>query len=99
MSGRQEDLLRFHIQEPQSHGTLPHNAFEMTQAATAAVALLRVKRYHQVAEFSHSAGQRIPAETDAVAQIPDADQRLEPLAGSGDADRQGIGIIERNYRN
>src|ERR1035438_3016477 len=71
---RHEDFLRFHVQKTEAHGAMAHDAFQVPDAAAAAVAFLGVERDHHVARLPNSVVVRMAAESDTVAQVPDANQ-------------------------
>src|SRR5689334_8489213 len=96
---RGEDLLGLHVQEAKPHGAMPHDAFQMSDTSTAAEALLGIERHHRVACLPDAVCVRIAAETNTVAQIPDANCTVKRIARSGDARRQCVVIIERNHRH
>ena len=72
-----EDLFRLHIEEAQPHRAIADDPFQMPEAAAAAEALFRVERHHRVARLPDAFAVRDAAETDAVAEIPDANQAVE----------------------
>ena len=99
VAGGHEDLFRFHIQKPQPHGAMPHDAFQVTGAAATAVALLGVQRDHHVARLPNSIIVRMAAVADAVAQVPHAHQLLHRFVSGGDARGQRVGVVDGDHRH
>jgi hypothetical protein len=71
----------------------------MTNTAASTVRLLRIERHHGVATFPNTLRGRVPAETDSVAESPNADQAVELPVCGGDAGCYDIGIVRYNHRS
>src|ERR1700732_295984 len=65
--GSSEHFFRLPVQEPQAHGAIAHDAFQVAYAAASAVALLGVERDGDVATLPHALDVWPAAIADAVA--------------------------------
>ena len=95
---REEHFFRLQIEKAEANGAVAHDAFQVSHAAAAAIALLGVERNHGVATLPNAFAARVPAEADAIAQVPDAHQFFHRAARGGDAGCQRIGGVQRDDR-
>src|SRR5207244_2054007 len=67
-----ENLVRFHIEKPQAHGAMTHDAFQMATSAATAELFVRIERDYGVPAFPNAFRARVPPEADSVAERPNA---------------------------
>src|ERR1700744_5458505 len=89
-----EDLVRFHVEEAQTHGAMPHDAFEVTASPASAIVLLGVERDDGMSAFPWAVRVRIASEAYTVADGPYADKAVELAARGGQTGRGCIGIVK-----
>src|SRR5262252_4674761 len=94
-----EYFLGLKIQEAQPYRAIAKDSLQMSPAAAAAVILLGVQSNHGMAALPGALAPRIPAETYAVAQRPDAAQLATCAAGCGNAGGSGVRVVENTNRN
>ena len=99
VAGGDEDFLWLHIQKSQAHGAVAHDAFEVSDAAATAVALLGVERDDHVARLPDAVVVRMAAVADAVTEVPDAHEVVHGFVGGGDAGGQRVGIVDGDDRH
>src|ERR1700693_1366661 len=80
-----ENLFRLEIEKTKTHGTVPHDSFQMSSASAAAVFLARIERDHHVAALPDTFVPGIDAEADAVTERPHADEPIQLTASGGEA--------------
>ena len=88
-----EDFFRFEVEEAHAHGAVAHDAFEMADAAAAAVALFGVEGDGDVAALPDAFYVGPAAVADAVADGPDAGELFQAAVGGGDAGGDGVGVV------
>src|SRR5947208_168474 len=80
MARRREEFFRLHIQKAHTHRTVPHDAFQVAHPAAAAELLFRIERDHGMAGLPDAIQVRVAAEANAIAQVPNANQRFQAAA-------------------
>src|ERR1700677_5031607 len=75
-------FIRLHVEETEAHRAVTHDAFEVSSSPAAAVGLFGVERHDRVPTLPHARDVWITAESDAVADRPDAHQARSILRNS-----------------
>ena len=91
--GVSEDFFRFQVKESHAHGTVAHDAFQMTYATAATIAFFRVESDGDMSALPHSLDVRPAAIPDAVSDGPDAGKPVKVATGSSHSGGNGVGVV------
>jgi GMP synthase (glutamine-hydrolysing) A subunit len=99
LKGQVEYLFRFHIQEPQPHGAMSHDSFQMSLATATTKMLFRVQTHDGMTAFPVPLNQRIAAEADPITERPHPDHPLKIALSGSNSSSHDIGIIKDSHRD
>src|SRR5438552_4170574 len=86
-----EDLVWFHIEKSQAHGSMTHDAFQVATSTATAEFFVRIERDYGVAALPNPFRVRVSSEADSVAKRPNANEPVELTARRGKSRRNDVG--------